>query len=87
MSDYLSLTYKSIKFIFKFDALDPTILHIFARHLIEPDDAIELFYDENATTEWNANRCRFETYSKSRGLFWFWIEENKVVMVISCFNL
>jgi hypothetical protein len=62
-------------------------LHIFARHLMEPDDAIELFYDIQAKTEWNAEHGRFETYTKNRGLFWFWIQKNKVVMVISCFNL
>jgi hypothetical protein len=77
MSDYLSHTYKSIKFIFKFDSSDPTILHIFARHLMEPEDAIELFNDMDATTEWNVNHGRFETYSKSRGLFWFGLKKIK----------
>jgi hypothetical protein len=74
------------RFVFKYDDDAPELLHIFARHLTSIDDAISTFFDGEEET-WNQEFRRFETYSKTHGLLWFWLEEDRVVMVISCFRL
>ncbi len=74
-----------IRFVFKYDDDAPELLHIFARHLTTIDDALDTFF--SGETTWNDERERFETYSESHGLFWFWLEEGRVVMVITCFSL
>lgn len=75
-----------IRFVFKYDEDAPELLHIYARHLTSVEDAVDTFFD-GTTETWNAARSRFETYSNTHGLFWFWIEEERVVMVVSCFRL
>jgi hypothetical protein len=37
-------------------------------------------------TRWNAERRRFETSTDTHTLYWFWLEQNAVVMVVSCFR-
>ncbi len=74
-----------VTFVFKYEETDPTILHIFARHLMEPEDAINTWFD--GTPAWNAQYQRWETYHTGIGIYWFWIDEvAEVVMIISCFN-
>ncbi len=74
------------KFVFKMDEVDPELLHIFARHLTSIEDALDTYFDSEPT--WNAEFRRFENYSDSHGLYWFWIDEkDKVIMVISCFRI
>ena len=75
-----------ITFVFKLEDNPPDLLHIFARHLTTIDDALDVFFD--TTPIWNPQRDRFENYSSTHGLYWFWInEKEKVVMVISCFRI
>lgn len=74
-------------FVFAYDDADPEILHIYARHLVSPGAAIDTFFEGADDTTWNERRNRFETYSADHGLFWFWLETERVVMVISCFRL
>lgn len=74
-----------ITFVFKMDEVDPNILHIYARHLTSIDDALDVYFD--STPSWNKQFERFENYTDTHGLYWFWLDEpNKVVMVISCFR-
>jgi hypothetical protein len=40
-----------ITFVFKMDEVDPTLLHIFARHLTTIDDALDVYF--GSTTAWN----------------------------------
>ena len=88
MGKYRRIRENGITFIFKMDDDDPTILHVFARHLTEPDDALDVFFDPTATETHNRTHDRFERYNATHGLFWFWIDEAaKVVMVITCFTL
>lgn len=75
----------SLRFVFKHDDDTPELLHSFARHLTTIDDALDAFF--SGETSWDPERRRFETYSETHGLFWFWIEEERVVMVITCFRL
>ena len=73
-------------FYFKGDPQDPALLHIFARHLKKPQDAIRLFF--SGETVWNSDRERFETMTDKECLFWFWISQvEKRVMAVSCFDL
>jgi hypothetical protein len=76
---------RGIKFVFKHDAVDPELLHIYARHMTTPQDAAATFFAAQST--WDEENQRFETYSTTHGLFWFWLKENSGVMVISCFRI
>jgi hypothetical protein len=70
-------------FYFKYD---DDLLHIYVRHLTTIDNALETFF--NTSGKWNDERKRFENFSETHGLYWFWLnEEEKKVMIISCFRL
>jgi hypothetical protein len=83
---YKQVEEAGIRFVFKYDDDAPDLLHIYARHLTSIDDALDTFF-EGRQESWNEERSRFETYSGSHGLFWFWLEKDRAVMVISCFRL
>ena len=71
-------------FIFKHDDTAPELLHIFARHLTNPEDAITTFF--TGETKWNEKNKRFETKTETHKVFWLWIDEkHKKVLIISCF--
>ncbi len=73
-------------FLFRYDQIDPSLLHIYARHLMTVDEALELFFNETPT--WNEEFHRFENYSDTHGLYWFWRNEaKKEVVVITCFRI
>jgi len=84
------MPYKRVKaqgttFVFKYELDVPDILHIYARHKKEPDDAIYLFFE--GPSYWNLKRGLYETIVGTEGLWWFWIdEEARIVMVVSCFD-
>ena len=83
---YKQVEEDGIRFVFKYDDDAPDLLHIYARHLASIDDALDTFF-EGEQESWNEERSRFETYSATHGLFWFWIEQDWVVMVVSCFRV
>jgi hypothetical protein len=74
-------------FVFAYDATDPEILHIFARHTTSPEEAIDAFFEGPDDTSWNDTHARYETYTATHGLFWHWIRQGEVVMIITCFRL
>lgn len=75
-----------IKFVFKMDEVDPDVLHIYARHLTSVDEALDVFFD--STRSWNEQFNRYENFTETHGLYWFWLDEpGKVVMIVSCFRL
>jgi hypothetical protein len=83
--DYIKKKARGHIFYFKYDHDAPDLLHIYARHLTEPVDAIKTFF--TSTPEWNEKRERFENYSETHGLFWFWLNEiEKKVMIVTCFR-
>lgn len=65
------------------DKTDPTVLHITARHGTTADEAIATFMD--GQTIWDGSHKRFETFTETHGLYWFWWERDRRVGVISCF--
>jgi hypothetical protein len=83
---YKQVEEDGIRFVFKYEDDAPDLLHIYARHLTSIDDALDTFFDGEQET-WNPERSRFETYTRTHGLFWFWLEEDRSDMVISCFRL
>ncbi len=86
MPRYKRVIEEGIIFRFKYDQVAPSILHIYARHLTEIDDALDVFFDTKPT--WNDQFKRFENYSDTHGLFWFWLNESKKeVQIISCFRI
>lgn len=82
---YKNVEEQGLRFVFAFDDDAPELLHIYVRHLTSIDDALDTFF--NGQAQWNEERQRFESYTDTHGLLWFWIEPEKVVMVISCFKL
>lgn len=82
---YQRVKEEGITFLFKFDQVDSTLLHIYARVLTTVDDALDVFFETEPT--WNEQFKRFENYSETHGLFWFWRDENETeVVVITCFR-
>jgi hypothetical protein len=75
-----------IVFVFAYDRTHPELLHIWARHLVSPSTAIDTFFEGGRDTTWNERRQRYETYSIDHGLYWFWLDPERAVMVISCFR-
>ena len=72
-------------FLFKYDTDDETVLHIYARHLTQPSEAIECFFAGKTTR--NHERNRYETTTETHCLYWFWMNEaERVVYVITCFT-
>lgn len=83
---YKRVNQAGITFLFKYDQVDPTLLHIYARHLMTIAEALELFFD--CTANWNEEFRRYENYSHTHGLFWFWrTDAKKEVVVITCFRI
>ena len=84
---YRALGCRGHTFVFKTDPADAAKFHIVARHLTPPEDAIRVFF-EAAVTRWNRQHDRFESYTDTHGLYWFWRDEaRRVAMVISCFTI
>ncbi len=51
------------------------------------DDALDVFFSGMERT-WNEEFERYESSNETHGLYWFWLDEGKkVVMVVSCFRL
>ena len=82
---YKNVEERGIRFVFAYDDDAPELLHIYVRHLTTVDDALDTFF--NGETKRNEQFDRFETFTETHGLFWFWLEQDRVVMVISCFKL
>jgi hypothetical protein len=84
---YKLVTLKGCKFFFKFEEDHPDILHIYARGLFEPKDAIEIWF-EGYMEIVNAKNNRIETYTNSHGIYWYWLDEpmRTKVFIISCFK-
>ncbi len=84
---YRRVREQGIVFYFKYDDEYPDLLHIFVRHLTTVDDALDAYFDPNRESAWNEARERWETRSATHMLYWFWLEEGRKVLVITCFRL
>lgn len=74
-----------VTFYFAYDPLDPSMLHIFARHLKTPQDAIRAWLGGQAA--WNEAHARFHSHYQGIEVTWFWINERRrMVQVISCYD-
>ena len=76
---------EGIRFVFAYDDQAPETLHIYVQDHTTIGDALEAFFA--GSTAKNDQHDRYETFTDTHGLYWFWIDEEKVVMVISCFRL
>lgn len=47
---------------------------------------LNTFFDPAAQAVWNESHRRYETRSSTHVLLWFWLEENRRVLVITCFR-
>lgn len=83
---YATRIYDGHTFVFKYEPGVPGMLHIYARHLTEPGDAMRAFFE--GTHTWNEKHQRYETRSDSHTVYWFWKDQiKKVVIVITCFTV
>lgn len=84
---YKVVAYEGYKFFFKYEDDEPELLHIYARGLFEPEDAIEIWFEGTEEIE-NAERRRMETYTETHGIYWYWLDEpeNTKIFIISCFK-
>ncbi|MCB9471480.1 MAG: hypothetical protein H6677_24610 [Candidatus Obscuribacterales bacterium] len=86
MPGYKKLRNSGVTFVFKYDEVDDSLLHIYARHMCGAEDAISVFF-EAEEDKWNSEFERYESQNDTHVLYWFWIDEpTQVVMVISCFR-
>lgn len=83
---YQVVRYEGFEFFFKYENDPPGMLHIYARGLFEPEDAIEVWFEGTEEIE-NIENDRFETYTETRGIYWFWLNDDQTkIMIISCFQ-
>ena len=85
MVKYENYDYDGYRFVFKYDDDFPDMLHIWVRHTKTVADAVEIWF-EGTDEPWDAAKKRFATYTEGQGLYWFWLEMDKVIMVVSCFD-
>ena len=86
VSGYEVVISSGFTFFFRYDQVDPTILHIYARHLTSIDDALEVFFTSKPIR--NRQFRRYENYSKTHGLYWFWRRRSKrEIIIITCFRI
>jgi hypothetical protein len=62
------------------------MLHIWVRHRKTLEDAARIWLEAHGKSVWNARYRRYEVYTGKEILFWFWIQENKVIMIASCID-
>ncbi len=77
-------TESGLRFDFKCEPAQPSLLHIFVRHGTSPQEAVDTFFEGETT--WEEEHKRFETFTGTHGLYWAWREQGAVVLVISCFR-
>jgi hypothetical protein len=75
-----------ITFVFTHDDDDPSLLHIFARHLATIDDALGVWFDERTTDVWNDRYSRWESTGVTHVLYWTWLVAEQRVLIITCFT-
>ncbi len=86
MKKFEAVIENDITFLFKYDKDSPDLLHIYVRHLTTIDNALNVYFSTEAL--WNPKNKRYENYSDTHGIYWFWLnEEDKKVIIITCFNL
>ena len=73
--EYEHVKCNGLIFVFKYDYKKPDMLHIYSRHMTTPDDALNLYFNQDAV--WNEERKRYANFSKTHGLYWFWCNEEK----------
>jgi hypothetical protein len=66
------------------DEADPTILHIYARHLTTIDDALRVWFNPDVEDHWNERHQRFEVETDTHILYWTWLTPNERVLIITC---
>jgi hypothetical protein len=85
LAKYKRVKEQGITFLFKYQEEAPELLHIYVRHLTTVDDALDVYF--TTTSKWYDERKRYENYSKTHGIHWFWLNEFDKVMMITCFRL
>lgn len=85
MARYETYEYGGYRFVFKYDDDFPDLLHIWVRHRKTVKRAMEIWFE--ATKEVRHQKFqRFETYTDTDGIFWIWLDNDRVIMIISCFD-
>lgn len=85
MDKFKRVREEGITFLFKYEEDAPELLHIYVRHLTTVDDALDVYF--KTTPKWNEERNRYENYSETHGIYWFWLNEFDKIMIITCFKI
>ena len=84
--NYRRIKANGITFVFKYDPADPTLLHIFVRHLKTPREAMRVWFQGHH--EYNRAHRRFEAVLEGVRVTWFPINlQENVFMIVSCHDL
>jgi hypothetical protein len=86
MPRYTTVDSDGFTFVFTHEPADPSILHIFARHLTGIEDALGVWFDNSAEDIWNDEHRRYETVGRTHVLYWAWLVEGQRVLIITCFR-
>ena len=87
MPRYRAVRREGFTFLFAYDATDPSLLHIFARHMTSIEDALRVWFDPNAEDVWDERHQRFESRGETHVLLWTWRAGSEdTVLIISCFT-
>lgn len=73
------------RFRFYYDRKVPEVLHITLRHGTTPEDAIRVFFEDEARLR-HETHARFEAVTATHGHYWARHARDQSVIVISCFR-
>ena len=84
--NFQNFRYRGVTFVFKVDPADSTMLHIYARHLKQPSDAIQIWF--GGVHSYNLDHKRFEAVLNGVRIYWFPIDvATDIIMIASCHSL
>ncbi len=62
--------------------------YISTRHLTTPADAVRTFRQRSSHNPvWEEQYRRFVTVGDTHVLYWYWLDEERTAMVVTCFTL
>jgi len=58
---------------------------IYVRHLTDPGIAMQTWFEGDKEV-WNEQYKRYETSTSAHTVYWYWLKEDEMVMIITCFS-
>jgi hypothetical protein len=90
MTEYVRIHSGDFTFAFAIDPSDPEMLHIVARHYVQPETVFAVWDDPETVDQWDEQHQRYESSNATHTLLWKWLHDYwgniEAVLVISCFR-